>query len=887
MSVYLSLNCAATSKIRKLQREYDVKTSLSLLTAGIITALSSQSVYGTDLVISGVIDGPLSGGVPKAVELYVVNDIDDLSIYGIGSANNGGGTDGEEFTFPAQSASAGSYLYVASEVEGFTAYFGSAPDFDTSAMGINGDDAVELFKNGSVIDTFGDIDTDGNGTDWEYVDGWAYRIAGSVANNGSFSSANWTFSGVDALDGADSNATATTPFPLATFTTEGSGDVIDIPEPPQVSLGVCGDSATLISAIQGSENTSPEVGNGHIVEAVITANRDGGFFIQEEASDYDDNALTSEGLFVAGVTDVQLGQLVRLYGEVKENYGLTTLSLDNDVSVLDCGSADAVEAVSVNMPYEVDLETLEGMTVSVVDATVTSTNNLWRYGEIVVSNNLKRQPSDVAAPLSEAYQSAQTEAEASLLLIEDNSGSQYPDNVSYFPTFSYANAIRIGDKVSATGPLNYSFGTYRINPTDIIEVTSSRQASPEISEGNLSVATFNVLNYFNGEVDANGDATFDYDGNRGAGNETAFELQQGRIVEAIVTLNADVVGLMEIENDGFSEDSAIQSLVDAINAQLGGIDQYSFVTSVDGARIGTDAITVGLLYKASVVTPLGDAQIVDMPEQQIDENRMARMRPSLIQTFTHLKSAKNFAVAVNHFKSKGSQCAEDIADNPAETDVIQGSCNALRVSAAVTLGEALTDESLPERKIILGDLNAYSAEDPVAVLTDYTPEARGYTIKTAINTSMNDGASIELETGFGYNNLAESFDENGFSYWFYGTEQVGSLDHVLASDEMLADAVDGTHWNINSVEVYQLQYDQALRYYPDEDGYAFTDVGPFRSSDHDPFIATFDLVAEHMPDNEDDAIESDKDSGGAMGGIMALLAAVLTFRRRFTVAKKQ
>ncbi|BFT30105.1 GlyGly-anchored extracellular endonuclease Xds [Alteromonas sp. D210916BOD_24] len=864
-----------------------MKTSLTLLTAGIITALASQSVDANDIVISGVIDGPLSGGVPKAVELYVVNDIEDLSIYGIGSANNGGGTDGEEFTFPAQSASAGSYLYVASEIDGFTAYFGSAPDYDTSAMGINGDDAVELFKNGSVIDTFGDINTDGNGTDWEYVDGWAYRVAGSVANNGNFSSSNWTFSGVDALDGADSNATAATPFPLATFSTEGGGDVVDVPEPPQVTLGVCGDNATLISALQGSESASPEVGNSHIVEAVITASRDGGFFLQEEASDYDDNAVTSEGIFVAGSTDVQVGQLVRLYGEVKENYGLTTLALDNDVSVLDCGSADAIEAVSINMPYDVDLETLEGMTVSVVDATITSTNNLWRYGEIVVSNNLKRQPSDVAAPLSEAYQAAQAEAEASLLLIEDNSGSQYPDNLNYFPTFSYANAIRIGDQVSATGPLNYSYGTYRINPRDIIEVTSSRQANPAVTEGNLSIATFNVLNYFNGEVDANGAVTFDYDANRGAGNETAFELQQGRIVEAIVALNADVVGLMEIENDGFSDDSAIQSLVNAINAQLGETEQYSFVTSVDGLGIGTDAITVGLLFRASVVTPLGDARIVDMPEQQIDESRLARMRPSLIQAFTHLESEKTFAVAVNHFKSKGSQCAEDIADNTTETDVIQGSCNALRVSAALTLGDALADDSLPERKIILGDLNAYSAEDPVAVLTDYTPETRGYAIKTAINTSMNDGASIELESGFGYHNLADSFDENGFSYWFYGTEQVGSLDHVLASDTMLADAVDGTHWNINSVEAYQLQYDQALRYYPDEDGYAFTDVGPFRSSDHDPFIATFNLVAEQVPDTGDDVEDSKKDSGGAMGGIIALLAAVLAFRRRTPVASKK
>ena len=562
---------------------------------------------------------------------------------------------------------------------------------------------------------------------------------------------------------------------------------------------------------------------------------------------------------------------------------MTTLAMDSDVAALDCGTADAVAAVELSMPYELDLETVEGMVVSVTDATVTSTNNLWRFGEIVVSDTIKRQPSDVAAPLSEAYTAAEEASETSLLTIEDNSSSQYPDALNYFPTFSYANAIRIGDSVSAAGPLNYSFGTYRINPSDVIEVTSSREANPVVTEGNLSIATFNVLNYFNGEVDANGDVTFDYDENRGADDEVAFELQQGRIVEAIVNLNADVVGLMEIENDGFGEDSAIQSLVNAINAELGETEQYSFIATSDGSEIGTDAITVGLLYKATVVTPENDAMVVAMPEQQIDEDSLARMRPSLLQSFVHTESSKSFLVAVNHFKSKGSQCAEDVAEAPSEITTIQGSCNALRVSAAITLGNALSDESLPERKVILGDLNAYSAEDPVAVLTDYTPESRGYTITTAVNTGMDEGSSVDVESSFGYHNLAEEFDAEGFSYWFYGTEQVGSLDHVLASEAMLADAIDGAHWNINSVEAYQLQYDQALRYYPDEDGYAFTDVGPFRSSDHDPFIATFDLQADVVEEEEE---ENNDSSGGAMGGILALLAAAIGFRRRSTTVKK-
>lgn len=854
-----------------------MKTSLSLLSASIITAFSASA---SDIVISGVVDGPLSGGVPKAVELFVINDIPDLSVYGLGSANNGGGTDGQEFTFPAQSASAGSYIYVASEIDGFTAFFGYAPDFDSSAMGINGDDAIELFENDVVIDTFGDINVDGNGTPWEYLDGWAYRINGATANAGTFTAENWTYSGVDALDDAATNSDAATPFPVATFTTEADDDDGSVPpEEPVIELGLCTEDATLISTIQGNSDASAEVGNGHIVEAVITGLGANGFFLQEETADSDGDDVTSEGIFVNGSTDIAVGQVARVYGEVFENYGMTTLNLDSDVTALDCGASDDVLTTTIDMPYDYSLEPFEGMLVSVVDATVTSTNDLWRYGEMQVSDGIKRQPSDVAAPLSDAYVEAEAAAEASLLKIEDNSSSTYPDSINYFPTFSYANAIRIGDTVSASGPLNYSFGTFRINPTETITVTSTREANPVVTEGNLSVATFNVLNYFNGEVDANGDVTFDYSANRGAEDETEFALQQARIVAAMVDLGADVIGLMEIENDGFGDDSAIAALANAVNAELAETEQYSFISTADDSVIGTDAITVGLLYKASIVTPLNDAQIVDMPIQQIDEDSVAQMRPSLIQSFTHVESEKTFAVAVNHFKSKGSECGEDISTETSATDVIQGSCNALRVSAAITLGDALADDTLPERILVLGDLNSYSAEDPVAVLTDYTAETQGYTVMTAANTGMDDGASVEVTANYGYHNLAETFDAEGFSYWFYGTEQVGSLDHVLASETMLADAIDGAHWNINSPEAYQLQYDQALSYYADEDGYAFTDVGPFRSSDHDPFIATFNLEAE-LADEGDDVVEPEKDSGGSMGFILALMASVLTFRRR-------
>ncbi|MCA9944179.1 MAG: lamin tail domain-containing protein, partial [Anaerolineales bacterium] len=184
----------------------------------LVSTAAPTRAIATDLLITGVIDGPLTGGLPKAIELYVVNDITDLSIYGLGAANNGGGTDGEEFTFPADSATAGQFLYVATESVEFTNFFGFAPDYTNgTAPSVNGDDAVELFENGAVIDTFGDINTDGTGEAWEYLDGWTYRVSGTEADGTIFNIANWTFSGPNALDNETSNATAAVPFPVGTF----------------------------------------------------------------------------------------------------------------------------------------------------------------------------------------------------------------------------------------------------------------------------------------------------------------------------------------------------------------------------------------------------------------------------------------------------------------------------------------------------------------------------------------------------------------------------------------------------------------------------------------------------------------------------------------------
>lgn len=174
-------------------------------------------VSASDILITGIVDGPLGGGTPKAIELFILNDIDDLSDYGLGVANNGGGTDGQEFTFPAMTAAAGEFLHISSAADPFENFFGFLPDYIFSSLNVNGDDAIELYQLGAVVDIFGDVNTDGTGTGWEYLDGWAYRQSGTCFDGDLFNPANWFFSGINEFDGLSLNTAAANPFPAMAF----------------------------------------------------------------------------------------------------------------------------------------------------------------------------------------------------------------------------------------------------------------------------------------------------------------------------------------------------------------------------------------------------------------------------------------------------------------------------------------------------------------------------------------------------------------------------------------------------------------------------------------------------------------------------------------------
>ena len=120
-----------------------------------------------------------------------------------------------EYTLDSVSAVAGDIL-IARSVEAMQAYFADCfTEFEivmvaNSDISQNGDDAIELYSDSLVIETFGDIDTDGTGETWEYMDSWAYKVDGE-----------WIYGGVNCTDGTTTSAESDCPYPICNYAPVG------------------------------------------------------------------------------------------------------------------------------------------------------------------------------------------------------------------------------------------------------------------------------------------------------------------------------------------------------------------------------------------------------------------------------------------------------------------------------------------------------------------------------------------------------------------------------------------------------------------------------------------------------------------------------------------
>jgi predicted extracellular nuclease len=607
-------------------------------------------------------------------------------------------------------------------------------------------------------------------------------------------------------------------------------------------IGECGDPATLISAVQGDGAASPLVGKKVVIEGIVVGDFQwggndsgdlGGFYVQEEDSDADLNPDTSEGVFVYdgsfGV-DVAVGDRVRVYGVVSEYFDLTEIGSLSGVLLCDSGNSITPASVSLPVASVDDLERYEGMSVLFSQPLyISEFYNFDRYGEIVLTTERQFQPTAVYEPGSPEAAQLAIDNQLSRIQLEDGRTSENPDPALH-PNggiFDLTNRFRGGDIVqNVTGVMDYDYGAYQIQPTAGADYTAvnERPDVPDVG-GNIKAASFNVLNYFTTLDDGTNDICGP-DGLqecRGADNETEFERQQAKIVAALCAIDADVFGLMELENtnpdndpdpyDGISN-YVLKSLVDALNAEDSPCagETYAFT---DGPATGTDAIQQGIIYKPSTVTPLGRAVLDDPSFTDPLGYGDQQTRPAVAQTFMDNATGGVFTVVVNHLKSKS--CYDYAKEGDLDLGDGQACFNETRALGAQVLADWLASDPTDSGDgdvLILGDLNSYDKEDPIDVLV-----ANGHT---------------DLVFKYG--------GEYAYSYVFDG--QLGYLDYGMANEDLLPEVTGTAAWHINADEPDILDYDTS---YKKDAQDALYEPNAYRSSDHDPVIVGLDVCDEIAP----------------------------------------
>ncbi|UBV43185.1 ExeM/NucH family extracellular endonuclease [Deinococcus taeanensis] len=593
---------------------------------------------------------------------------------------------------------------------------------------------------------------------------------------------------------------------------------------------------TNIASVQGAtpsgDAASPKSGQTVTVEGVVTsvhtANVTGslkGFFVQEEGIDADDASTTSDGIFVYCNTTcpaLNPGDRVQVAGTVSEFTTTTQITSSSVTTLTSSVPLPAAQPLTLPLPVS-SRERYEGMRVS-ASGVVTNNFTLGRGASFDIAPQRIMNFTQLNAPNTAAYTAFKADVPNQYIRIDDGTRAQNPDPEIFARAgqpLSASNTLRGGDTVTATGVLTYSndgwtgsgsLDTYRIHATQVnvsVTDTNPRLAAPEAVGGALRVGSMNVLNYFTTLLTSNDGCTTNGTSSsaRGANNCEEFLRQQTKIIKAIAGLNPDVLGLLEIQNDfDKGTNSSVANLVNALNTEVGA-GTFAYINP--GTKIGTDVISVAMIYKPAVVDPVGKLAILD---NSFDPNYADTCnRPTWAHTFQSKANGGRITAVMMHLKSKGSACAATNDAQSTASDDGQGNGYIARRNAATALVNWLATNPTgvtEDDRLLMGDYNAYAMEEPLSIL------AAG-----------------------GYQNL---FDKNVYSYQFDG--QWGSLDQATGSASLAAQVAGRTKWHINSDEPTVLDYNKEFKSAGQLSSYYNAD--PFRSSDHDPILIGLNLTAQ-------------------------------------------
>ncbi len=597
-------------------------------------------------------------------------------------------------------------------------------------------------------------------------------------------------------------------YPVEVQFGNAAGDV----ETCTVTVNVAGELR--IPAIQGAGASSAYVGSVQTTQGVITAKVGTGFFVQDAAGDGDPS--TSDGLYIYGLpTDAPIGELVRVTGTVIEYRpsGATRSYTElGDVSSIErLGAGPTVTPTNIVLP-NADLASVEGMLVRFASPlTVNGNRNVGDRGELILANGRRENPTN-RFPFGSPEAAALYQQHLANQIVLDDGIFVAP---AVIPYLAEDGTVRVGDTINdLTGVIDYGAlggggAGFKLQPTvaPTFVRTNERTPAPALPAG-IKVASANVLNFFTTFTDG-GDAwgrsgqgctigsTTSAGNCRGAQNRAEFIRQRDKIVQSLTALDADVVGLMEIQNN---RDIAVGYLVEQLNAATAP-GRYAVVPQP--TALGTDAIRVAMIYKPSVLSLSGGA---------LSDGNGVNNRPPMAQTFMASNGGGKFSVIVNHLKSKGGCNGAGAGDTDPGNGA--GCWDRTRTEQA----QRLTSYFIPQviaaaggdpDVLVIGDLNAYAFESPINHLT---------------------GAA-------GMVNLLERFvrpNAMPYSYVFDGLS--GYLDHALASSSLASQVAGAAEWHSNADEPETIDYNLNDTV---QDPYR---NNAYRASDHDPLVVSLNLT---------------------------------------------
>ena len=545
-----------------------------------------------------------------------------------------------------------------------------------------------------------------------------------------------------------------------------------------------------IGEIQGESHLSPLVGNKVIINNVIVTKKDKtGFYVQDKVSD--NNPRTSDAIYVASKDNVEVGDLLKVQGIVKEGYmeeysvkegqtfktpaGSLTVTQITNVTITKLGTTDLPKPINISGKMPKDI----------VDNTPTKYNpetealDYWESleGMLVEVNKGQKLNNIGCVNLRPGVQNTET-----LPIIVGNKFVAKAKD--YFTE-------------SISGVVTYRNKTYKIDPNNVPNLQDGglkREVSKIYpSEDKLTIASYNIENF-----SANNN-----------GHDETPEEKVDKIANSFIkeVHSPDIITLIEVQdNNGGVNDGTVdgvksgEKLAQRIK-QLGGPEyKYTEIAPVDGKDGGKPGanIRVAYLYNPKRVTLVGkdkggSEEAARFVNGHLEKNP-ARIDPTNVHFDKVRKSlaaefefkGERIVVIANHLKSKIGDDAIYGSNQPSVENT-----KSKRIEEAKILN-AFIKEGLrqnPNLKFVLtGDFNDFEFSDSV---------------KTIVGNEL-------------VNLMAEHDAGDRYSYFYRGSNQ--SLDNILVSKNIKDKVVfSPVHINASFME---------------EHG---------RASDHDPVVVQIDF----------------------------------------------